>query len=95
MPLLPLYLAWRDESDARSRAGELRPTPAETEALARFVEALAAADEEERARWEETRAALDGASERLCSCGHPLAHHDASGSCFHVVGCATGCDCRQ
>lgn len=90
-----LYLAWRKAVAERSSRGELRATPAESEALERFVRALDAATEEEREAWEREREALDAEGAERCACGHPRAHHDNGGSCFHVVGCATGCDCAR
>jgi hypothetical protein len=88
-----LYLTWRKAVAERSSRGELRATAAESEALERFVRALDAATEEEREAWEQERVALDAEGGKRCACGHPGTHHDSGGSCFHVVGCATGCDC--
>jgi hypothetical protein len=87
--LRELYLEWRAAVSRRSARGELRAGSEEREALDRFL-----GDEEQRAEWERLRATLD-AAEPLCACGHPLTHHDESGSCFHVVGCATGCACNM
>ncbi|HKO59072.1 MAG TPA: hypothetical protein VJ276_24610 [Thermoanaerobaculia bacterium] len=87
------YLLWRDAARRRSARGELRASAEEVTALERFVAALEACTAGEREAWEAERAGLDKDDE-LCACGHPRAHHDAEGSCFHVVGCATACGCH-
>lgn len=92
-PLRTLYLAWREAVARRSGRGELRAGAEEREALDTFLQELERLDETQRAEWEKERGLLDAADE-LCACGHPLTHHDASGSCFHVIGCAMGCACR-
>ncbi|HYI08079.1 MAG TPA: hypothetical protein VEK57_03320 [Thermoanaerobaculia bacterium] len=92
--LRTLYLDWRAAVALRSERGELRAGNEEQAALDRFLRELETLDEEQRAEWESLRATLD-TPEALCACGHPLAHHDESGSCFHVVGCATGCACNM
>jgi len=86
------YLAWREAMLQRSARGELRASAAERETLERFVAALTSLSAESRREWERERADLER-DRGLCSCGHPHSHHDAAGSCFHVVGCATGCSC--
>ena len=88
-----LYLTWRKAVAERSSRGELRATPAESEALEQFVRALDTTTDEEREAWDRERETLDAEGAERCACGHPRAHHDSEGSCFHVVGCATGCDC--
>ena len=86
------YLAWRDAVRSRSSRGELRASADEREALERFVALVDSLPADVRESWERERATLE-AGESTCSCGHPRSHHDSAGSCFHVVGCATGCDC--
>lgn len=88
-----LYRAWRETADHRSANGGLRPTPDEVARFAAYVEALERTPDEIRLAWEERRDALE--SRTLCDCGHPLPHHDLTGRCFHIVGCATVCDCRS
>jgi hypothetical protein len=88
------YEVWKRAAATRSECGELRATREEREALERFVAVLDAASEGERGEWETLRSLLD-AGESRCGCGHPLAHHDDAGSCFHVSGCATGCACGR
>lgn len=89
-----LFAEWRQALERRSHRGELRPSPEERVALERFVGALEASDPQTRIEWETRRTALESALP-LCDCGHPLTHHDPAGSCFHVVGCATGCECNS
>lgn len=86
-----LYAAWREAVATRSARGELRASTEERDALGRFTEALERCNAAERDAWDAERASID--VPESCTCGHPLIHHDESGSCFHVVGCATGCGC--
>lgn len=86
------YDAWKDAAAARSARGELRVSREERERLEHFVTLLDAATPADRAQWDALRESLE-IGDAACACGHPLTHHDAAGSCFHVVGCATGCAC--
>lgn len=92
--LTNLYLSWRAVVTSRSMLGELRVSQTEADALASFVAALETLPEDLHPLWTAARAALESAdSATRCACGHALSHHDERGSCFHVIGCATTCDC--
>lgn len=78
---------WLRMRDARHDEGRLRPGREENAAFERVQTWLDTLDPETRER------ALARMRPRVaCGCGHPEAHH-LDGRCFHVIGCATGCDC--
>jgi len=74
--------------------GELRASAGERDALARFEEMHESITDGMREQWLELRGSIDSRT-ALCRCGHPASHHDEWGSCFHVIGCATGCGCQS
>lgn len=94
--LAGLYFWWRDAMASRSAGGDLRASQQEAEALARFLMALDDLPEDLRPAWAAARASFeqDELASR-CACGHPIPHHDERGSCFHVIGCGTGCACGE
>lgn len=89
-----LYREWRELADRRSADGRLRPDAGEVARFAAFLQELDDAPEDVRLAWDQRQSEIERNLPR-CACGHPMPHHDASGRCFHVVGCATVCDCAR
>lgn len=91
--LRALYLEWKAARDRRRNQGLQRPGCAEVTALERV---LAARENLSDDQWNGLVRDLESHDGNLCSCGHHLAlHHDRTGSCFQVIGCATACSCGE
>lgn len=82
---------WSALREIRFARGSLRPSREETAALETLQEHLDSLDSAQRM---EAVARMQRLTV-LCRCGHPAGHHEESGGCFRVVGCATGCECER
>lgn len=86
-----MYREWKALRDLRRSRGGQRPDPREVTALESLLEERENLSE---TNWDRLVAEFESDGSDLCDCGHHLAlHHDRSGSCFQIVGCATACSC--
>ena len=91
MALEDSYLRWKRARDARRSSGAQRASAEEIAALEELLRDRESAGEE---AWTAMAGQLTDDDPDLCRCGHHVAlHHERSGGCFHVVGCATACPC--
>ena len=96
------YEEFQSRRQARRSAGQLRPSRGEIDALSAYESAMdalkpsAGTTSDTRSVWMAEKQKIDEKWNRgSCACGHHKAQHQLTGSCFHVIGCATECGCHQ